>query len=216
MKKILVLIPAFLLAFQISKAQTEKGSQTIGIDLQFQHQKSSENTIRPGFDTYNSDFKLTIFNAGPTYSYFIADKLDIGTSLTYAYTKQDNRNTSYSSTQTTRQYAAELFLRKYFMFGDKFGLRTGPYIGYARYDFKYIDAGTATRNKSDNYFAGANMALVYYPVRKLGVSATLANLSYSHSKLKDDTRQTGSGDNVTFNLINNGLALSVFYVFGGK
>ena len=52
MKKILVLIPAFLLAFQISKAQTEKGSQTIGIDLQFTHQKTSQDRTLPGFDSH--------------------------------------------------------------------------------------------------------------------------------------------------------------------
>jgi long-subunit fatty acid transport protein len=216
MKKILVLIPAFLLAFQISKAQTEKGSQTIGIDVQFTHQKTSENIIRPGVDTYNSDFKLTNFNIGPTYSYFIVDKLDIGTSLTYAYAKLDNQNTSYSSIQTSRQYGANIFLRKYFMFGDKFGLRAGPYLGYFRYNYKTNNDGSITTNKTDNYIVGANLAFVYYPVKKLGISAMLANLSYQHSKLKDATRQTGGGDNVNFNVINNGLGLSIFYVFGGK
>lgn len=216
MKKFLVLIPAFLLAFQISKAQTEKGSQTLGIDVQFMHQKSSQNVIQPGANPYDSDFKITNFSIGPTYSYFIADKLDIGAVLSYSYNKQNDQNTSYSNTQLSHQYGAEIFLRKYFMFGDKLGLRTGPYLGYFRYDFKFTGSGTANNNKTDNYVAGANMALVYYPVKKLGLSATLANLSYNHSKQKDDTGQIGSGDNVNFNLINDGLLLSVFYVFGGK
>ncbi|WP_114940426.1 hypothetical protein [Mucilaginibacter endophyticus] len=216
MKKILIVIPVLLLVFQISKAQTEKGSQTIGTDLLFLHQKSSQNYVVPGGGPYNSDFKVTNFNFGPTYSYFIADKLDIGLSANYGYTKQDNNNSSYSSNQTSHQYRASLFMRKYFMFGDKLGLRAGPYLGYSRSDFKSIDAGNVTKNKTDNYSVGANMALVYYPVKKLGVSAMLANVSYQHSKLKDDTGQIGSGDNVFFNLINDGLSLSVFYTFGGK
>jgi hypothetical protein len=216
MKKILVLIPAFLLVFQISKAQTEKGSQTLGIDVQFTHQKSTQSIIVPAANPYNSDFKATNFSIGPNYSYFIADKLDIGVNLNYSYISQDNQDPSYSSSQNSHQYGANLFLRKYFMFSDKLGLRAGPYLGYTRYDFKSVNAGNVTKNKSDNYFAGANMALVYYPVKKLGVSATLASLSYQHSKLKDDTGQIGSGNNVFFNLVNDGLSLSVFYVFGGK
>ena len=62
------------------------------------------------------------------------------------------------------------------------------------------------------------MSLVYYPAKKLGLAATLANLSYNHSKIKDSDHnsQIGSANNVNFNIINNGLLLSVFYVFGSK
>ncbi|MFC0512689.1 autotransporter outer membrane beta-barrel domain-containing protein [Mucilaginibacter angelicae] len=216
MKKILVLIPAFLLAFQISKAQTEKGSQTLGIDVQFTHQKTSQDRSLPGFDSYAYDFKATNFSIGPTYSYFIADKLDIGISANYGYYKQDSNDNNYATNQSSHQYGASLFLRKYFMFGDKLGLRAGPYLGYTRYDFRSNANGSFIKTKNDSYNVGANMALVYYPAKKLGVAATLANLSYNHTKIKDDAGLHGSSDNVFFNLVNDGLAISVFYTFGGK
>ncbi|SDG14413.1 outer membrane beta-barrel protein [Mucilaginibacter sp. P25] len=215
MKKILILIPVFLLAFQISKAQTEKGSQTLGIDLQFMYQKSTQNAFQSVPNPYESEVKNTNFSIGPNYSYFIADKLDIGVSLNYAHTSQNGKNSNYPNNVTSHQYGAALFLRKYFMFGDKLGLRAGPYIGYSRYDFRSADTSTPT--KTDSYVAGATMGLVYYPTKKLGVAATLANFSYNHSKIKDDyNSQIGSTNNVNFNIINNGVLLSVFYIFGGK
>lgn len=216
MKKILVLIPVFLLAFQISKAQTEKGSQTLGLDLQFSHLKSTQSITQSTVVTSDFDTKLTNFSIGPNYSYFIADKLDIGVNLNYGYSSQNNQNPGNPGTQKSHQYGGQLFLRKYFMFGDKLGLRAGPYVGYSRDDFKSTDTYSIINTKTDNYQVGANLALVYYPAKKLGISATLANANYNHYKQKDGARETGHGDNFNFNIINDGLGLSVFYVFGGK
>ncbi|WP_295710944.1 hypothetical protein [Mucilaginibacter sp.] len=220
MKKILLLIPAFLLAFQISKAQTEKGSQTLGLDLGFSHASSNNSFITPGSTAVsNLNGKRTSFLIGPNYSYFIADKLDIGTNLYYATGNQTN-GSNLVTRQHTTEYSAKVFLRKYFMYNDKIGIRTGPYIGYGRsnYKFTYDDpnyAGSNTNSKTDGYMAGVNLGLVYYPSKKFGVAATLANLNYNHYKSKDPNgQQSGSGDSVDFRLISNDIAISVFYTFG--
>jgi outer membrane protein assembly factor BamA len=222
MKKILVLIPAFLLAFQISKAQTEKGSQTLGLNLQFSHQQSTTNVDgSSGIGSYNINDKSTTYSVGPTYSYFVADKLDLGVNASFSYTKFDikyNTPLIQGSNQVTRQYGANVFLRKYFMFTDKLGLRAGPYLGYFHYHNNIINEGTQPSgpSNSDNYIVGGNADFVFYPAKRLGFSATLANLNYVHSVQKDGSKKVGDGDNVNLNFINNGLALSVFYVFGGK
>lgn len=216
MKKILFLIPAFLLAFQISKAQTEKGSQTLGVNADFVYQKSSH--ASSGSDNLIS--KNTSWGIGPSYSYFIADKLDIGASLGYSHINLDNSTQSYPSTQHQNDYSASVFLRKYFMYNDKFGIRTGPYVGYDRYNTKstYPDNGNVGDNssKTDTYNAGINLGFVYYPSKNIGFAANLANLSYSHSKTNTGASGHDSADNVNLNFISNNLGLSVFYVFGGK
>lgn len=221
MKKILVLIPAFLLAFQISKAQTEKGSQTLGINLQFSHQQSTTNNVVSGFDSYDSNTKSTNYSFGPVYSYFIADRLDIGVSPYFNYNKFDIKYTNPQVTgtnQVMKQYGANIFLRKYFMFTDKLGLRTGPYLGYFRYRNQIINEGIVPSGpaNSNNYVAGANADLVFYPTKKLGFSASLANVNYQHSVQKDGSKKAGDADNFNASFVNNGLAISVFYVFGGK
>jgi hypothetical protein len=220
MKKILLLIPAFLLAFQISKAQTEKGSQTLGLDLGFSHASSNNSYITPGGAAVsNLDSKRTSFLIGPGYSYFIADKLDIGTNLYYARGNQTDA-VNLTTRQHSTEYSAKVFLRKYFMYNDKIGIRTGPYIGYNRSSYKYTyddpaNAGSNTNSKTDSYAAGVNLGLVYYPSKKVGVAATLANLNYSHYKSKDTNgQQSGSGDSIDFRLISNDIAISVFYTFG--
>src|SRR3978361_780186 len=84
MKKTLVLIAALLLASVVSQAQTEKGNQTLGLNLGFYYNKSSGVSINP-YDNSSTDAgsKNTSFNIGSAYSYFIADKLDLGASLSY-------------------------------------------------------------------------------------------------------------------------------------
>jgi hypothetical protein len=221
MKKILILLPAFLMAFQISKAQTEKGSQTLGVNVNFSYQKSTNLSINPSDNSsVNSVNKNTIWGIGPSYSYFIADKLDIGANLGYDNMHVDNSDQSYPQSRRIHDYVASVFLRKYLMYNEKFGIRTGPYIGYSRYDTKdtYPPSSAINDNtsKSDSYIAGLNLGLVYYPSKNIGFAATLANLSYNHVKTDSGVNGHGSTDNVNFNFITNNLGLSVFYVFGGK
>ncbi|SEP44220.1 autotransporter outer membrane beta-barrel domain-containing protein [Mucilaginibacter sp. OK283] len=222
MKKILLLVPAFLLAFQISKAQTEKGSQTLGVNLIFNTQKSSNVSVNPSTGTSsNTKNKYNNFGIGPNYSYFIADKLDIGANLSYDHLSVDNGEFSSPSTHHQYDYGAQIFIRKYFMYGDKLGLRAGPYLGYSRYNVKYTydypgAAVNSNSSKTDSYNAGINLGLVYYPTKKIGVSATLANIYYAHSKSDDGAQSHGSTDSFNGSFISNGLGLSLFYVFGAK
>jgi hypothetical protein len=217
MKKSIFLIAAFLLAAVVSQAQTEKGTQTLGLNLSFGYNKTNAISINP-YENLSSDqsTKSTNFSIGPVYSYFIADKLDIGTSLsyntnTYSYPLQTN-GSLYK--QSSYSYGGIIYLRKYFMYNDKLGLRAGPYAGYTRGDSKStnIDPNYNSDSKTDNYNAGAKLDLVYYPSKKIGFSATLANLNYSHYKTNGGPQGHSSADNVSMAFINNGLGISVFYV----
>ena len=75
-KKTLLLIAILFLTSLISYAQTEKGSQTFGLNLGFNYNKTSGAYINP-YDNSSSDagVKTTAFNIGPSYSYFVSDKL---------------------------------------------------------------------------------------------------------------------------------------------
>ncbi|WP_426670799.1 outer membrane beta-barrel protein [Mucilaginibacter sp. McL0603] len=218
MKKTIFLIAAFLLAAVVSQAQTEKGTQTLGLNLSFGYNKTSGVDINP-YDgsVTNQNNKATGFSIGPDYSYFIADKLDIEASLSY------NTNTynysyipGYPQKQSNYSYGGIIYLRKYFMYNDKLGLRAGPYVGYTRGDSKNTNSGPNSiydeDSKTDNYNAGAKLDLVYYPSKRLGFSATLANLSYTHSKTNSGTQGNSSTDNVSMMFVNNGLGISIFYV----
>jgi hypothetical protein len=230
MNKFLILIAAFLFIFKVSDAQTEKGNQTLGVNLGFsfnQYANNVTNFEQTSDVTFNG--KITTFSIGPNYSFFIADKLDLGTTLSYmALTDKTgnndgNNNLNGPVKQTNNTFDGKIFLRKYFLYANKIGIRTGPFIGYSRNVQKVTwDAADAASNSNDVSHAieaGVNLDLVYYPSHRLGVAATLANLEYDHFTEKrtyNITTENNKGNNVNFNFINNGLTLSVFYVFGSK
>ena len=220
-KAILLIVVPFLTAL-VSHAQTEKGSQTLGLSLGFNYNKTS------GVYTYPSDNsstpaggKTTSFNIGPSYSYFITDKLDLGASLSYGQSNMTYANTqNYPEKQSSYAFFSSIYLRKYFIFGDKLGMRAGPCLSYGIGDNKSTYLGSNAvyneNSKQTEYRASARLEFVYYPSKKLGFAAYVASVDYSHNKFDNGNFGHTSSDNVDLSLINNGLNLSVFYTFGGK
>ena len=218
MKKSIFLIAAFLLAAVASQAQTEKGTQTLGLNLGFGYSKTSGVNINP-YDNSSTDAgsKTTSFSIGPAYSYFIADKLDLGAALSYGQS-----NSTYSNTlnnpqkQTSYAFISSIYLRKYIMFGDKLGLRVGPYLGFEKGDNKTDYSGTSAIYSEDSklteFDAGARLELVYYPSKKLGFATSIASVNYDHTKFDNGTFGHTSTNNVSAAFINNNLSFSVFYV----
>lgn len=220
MKKALLLIAVVFLTTLISQAQTEKGSQTLGLNLGFSYSKGNTFVTDPNsFGYYRGTNQTTNFNIGPTYSYFIADKTDIGGYFSYS-----SNNTSYpyypnSLAKTSAHgYAGGVFLRKYCMFGNKIGIRTGPYLDYNRVDNHTIYQSTISGNNINSNLTqtgdiGVLLDLVYYPVKHLGFTARIANLAFSHYATHDSFADSSSGNGVNFNLISSALSLSVVYAF---
>ena len=223
MKKLMLLIAAFVFTYQASQAQTEKGTQTLGVNLGFNYTKNDQNNIDP-FNQASSveNSKTYSFDLGPAYSYFIADKLDLGASLQYQSTVTNSAPNTYNdiTKQVNRNYGASIFLRKYFMYTDKFGLRAGPYINYEKVTMKYDYSGTNAidnlNSNQDIINGGVGLELVYYPTKHIGVSAAIASLSYEHDKINNGDQGGGSANYLNFDFVNNDLTFSVFYAFGGK
>lgn len=221
MKKLLTLAAIFIASLTIANAQTEKGNQTLGIDAGFSHQKtdliniSADQGVTPQTSKYNS------FNIGPNYSYFIADNLDLGAGVDYNSTKTDNTYAPYSLlTQSSKSFSAAIYMRKYFLYENKIGLRVGPYLSYIHSTQDYVysaDSGIpASSGKGDTFFASGKIDFVYFPTKKIGIAATVANLYYQHFKNNNYSQGSNSGDQFGLNLINSNLNFSIFYVFGGK
>ena len=229
MKKILIAISVFLSVCQLSNAQTEKGTQTLGLTLGFSYNNSNDYTINIADNNAVRTLgtKTTSFSIGPNYSYFIQNNLELGGSLSYATSSTTNTtgdlsttNDNYATKRTSDNVSASLFIRRYFMYKNVIGFRTGGYIGYSggtsKETYTPTDASYNYNNTTTYYSAGANVDLVYYPSKKLGIAATLANLEYYHYNANNASQGHDNGDNLTFSLVNNGLTLAVFYVFGAK
>ncbi|MES2276291.1 MAG: outer membrane beta-barrel protein [Bacteroidota bacterium] len=220
MKKILIAIIALLCVSKISNAQTEKGNQTLGVNLSYSYIKSSNYSTNSGSGPATQTNNNKSFNIGPDYSYFIADNLDLGVSLQYGTNSQDNGYNNQYANQHGHGYGADLFLRKYCLYDHKVGIRAGGHVGYTYGYTQYANSGNNSfydySSKSNSYIAGAGLELVYYPAKKLGVAASMGNISYTHAKVDSGNQGSTKLDNFNFSFINNGLTMSAFYTFGGK
>ncbi|HWD87148.1 MAG TPA: hypothetical protein VG367_03410 [Mucilaginibacter sp.] len=215
MKKTLIVTAMLMVVFSASYAQTGKGNQALGLNLAFALNNRSGVT---NFGTaLDAGVKTTQFSIGPNYSYFIADKLDLGASFSYSTSTSTYAPapSGYLAKESSSNLGGIVYLRKYVMFKDLIGFRAGPYIGYNTNDAKdayYQVSGIDT--KTDYYNAGMRLELVYFPSKRLGVSTYLASLDYSHYKSDSGTFGHQTGDNLYLNVISNTLAISVSYVFG--
>lgn len=219
--KIILFFIAFFFTINL-KAQTQKGDQLIGGNIGFNTGTGYGDYV---INTYRDNFTSKSFSAsiGPSYSYFIADKLDLGASLgytgqktTYNYIPPSPIDPFTENTVTKfHAFNAGIYLRKYFLFNDKIGVRTGPFVSVqkGRSDNYYTDATQNYFSDDFSYNAGIAAELVFFPNKKLGLAAYLGSLAYSH----DDNKQTNyhsRSNNFGFNAVGNNLTVSAFYNLG--
>lgn len=225
MNKFLILMVALVCIFKFSNAQTEKGSQTAGINLSYSGTRYNDNYFdNSGSPTSLNKVKNTQFTVGPLYSYFIADRVDVGASFSLTSYASNTTRTDISFPGTSfhnRSSEATVFVRKYFLYEGKIGIRTGPYAGY-NWTYQGYGSGNGlvdpgvTNYRSHGYEAGAKLEAVYFPSKRLGVSAMVANLAYQHFTGRNFTNsgiERTEGDDVNIYFVNN-LSLSLFYIFG--
>ncbi len=218
MKKLSILIASILIIVFNANAQTQKGDQNLGLGFNFNTGSGSYIYVMPiELGTITS----TYFAASPAYSYFIANNLDLGASVGFGTgTYQTNYNEpspSSTSKQVTDDYTATLYLRKYFLFNNKIGIRTGPYLLYQYYNSNVVNnPGDPTQNFSNsgkNLQAGISADFVYYPSKRIGLAVNLGGLYYTNQKTYS-TSQNSTNSTVDFQFLNTNLMLSAFYVIG--
>jgi hypothetical protein len=214
MYKKLLLAFVSIIALQTAKAQTEKGSQMLGASFGISTSKSNYVNFDPSTNTYinNNNAKITSYSFSPNYSYFIADKLDIGVAVGYSRLKQENDSYNvFPQSQTGNIFYSGVFLRKYFLYENKIGIRTGPNLSYQRSEQKLVfDANSTSENHSTSFGGGVGLDFVYFPVKRLGLTALLGNINYNHQKTSGTT--PGSANDFNLNFANS-LTLSINYVW---
>lgn len=195
----------------VARAQTEKGTKTLGFSAHYSTQKNDRDGA--------TEEKMTYFGIGPSFSYFIKDRLEIGASLNYvnedrAYSGED----PYMNSRKGQHFGATIFLQKHIMFSEQFGIRTGPFASLLSGDSEVFYGKEPKQEMTSKGFRGGlNFGIEYFPVKNIGIAANLATLSYNHSKeeIKSAPGTVSKINSFEFDLT-NGLNLSIFFVFGAK
>jgi hypothetical protein len=216
MYKKLLLVFVSIIAIQTAKAQTEKGAQSLGLSFGVSTQSSDTKSFNYSDNTYGpiTHGKATSYFIAPNYSYFIADKLDIGVSAGYNNSKQISDNNQYSpQNYSQNSFSGSVYLRKYFLYNNKIGIRTGPQFTYQRSNTKqeFSYNPTIISDTHNNvYTGGIGLDFVCFPLKQLGLTARLGGAYYSHQKSTGSTEGTYNDFSLSFA---NVLNLSVNYNF---
>lgn len=217
-----------LLTTTFVKAQTQKGNQLLGGNIGFgiTNQNTVNNNITNSVYNYSFKSKTTNYSIGPVYSYFIADNLDLGASVNYSQQKTTYNysvaNTTYNvlpDNINTKNFSAGIYLRKYFLYQHKIGVRTGPSLQYTEYKSNYQYLGPQSFNDDQigkQVNAGLILDLVYFPIKKLGLISSIGSLGYTHISNHNNSSSYNEDDKINafgFSLVSN-LNLSIVYCFG--
>lgn len=215
MYKKLLLAFVSIITIQTVKAQTEKGSQMLGVSFGVSTTSSNSKVI-----DYNTNALTNVhgsgtnYNIAPTYSYFIADKLDIGLSAGYSHEKQDYAGLYSPFNTVSNGFNAGISLRKYFLYDNKIGIRTGPVFNYqhGKSTQEYpLNAQNSSEGTSNIYSGGLGLDFVYFPVKRLGLTAALGGLNYAHQDIKGTNPSTSNSFDASFA---NRFIFSINYAFG--
>ncbi|MEX8547096.1 MAG: hypothetical protein V5804_05785 [Mucilaginibacter sp.] len=228
-KKLTLIILVFTTCFTV-KAQTQKGSQLLGGSVLFGITNDKSDNVNYTNSSYNNSYKSKeiSFSIGPDYSYFVANNLDLGLSLGYGTDKTTYNysvaNTSYSVLpykNNNQYYSGGIYLRKYFLYNQKIGIRTGPYAQYQKYKYQvdYLEPQVNNNNFSQtgNYVnTGFILDIVYFPTKRIGLTSTLGTLGYVYGNSKFVGSYSNGQDKVNSFGVRfvSALNLSLVYCFG--
>ena len=189
----------FCLGFGLSAtagyAQTPIKAGTIGLGGGINY---SHNNNDSQFGGGSQSVTASRFQISPVVSYFVADDLSLGLNLNYAALS--------SAGSEARQLSAGLVLQKYRMLTDQFGLTGALGAGYTR---SWVPGPVDIT--TNGFYASLTPGLIYFPVPKLGIGASVGGLSYGYDA-RSNSNSSSSSFGASFGL--NQLTFSGTFFFG--
>ncbi|MFC6222285.1 hypothetical protein ACFP2F_03450 [Hymenobacter artigasi] len=230
MRNTVLLLAALGSAFSAAQAQSTIGKGTglltgsVGYHTQTEDLSSSGNG-----GTFNSTSRLGTFTLDLTVGGFVADNLALGLQLSHtvtggSYTSSSNGVSPSIPTASTLRVGP--MVQYYKMLSEQFGLTTMLGAGYESDNdvsrslyystYGYPVTYYSTR-KMTGYYAAITPGIIFFPVPKFGLTATIGSLGYNHLKVNNDNTsadQTLGAFDAGFGL--NKLQFGAGYYFGRK
>ncbi|MCB2380196.1 outer membrane beta-barrel protein [Hymenobacter sp. BT635] len=173
---------------------------TIGYSKSTDKTSSSFQGQNYSYETKSSEFRFS-----PSVGYFLNDNLALGLSLGYSserrpYTTSSPspNNPSREELDPTRTIQVGPYVQYYKMLSEQFGVvgtLGGGYQSLKRYD--YINNGPMggiqiSEQKASGFYAGLTPGIIFFPVPKLGISASIGGLGYDRLNYDYPTNTGGS------------------------
>jgi hypothetical protein len=225
MKKLILLV---LLSGAATCVQAQNvikaGTIQVGGNINY-HQQTNESPYGyfngSGTTTTTQHSSIKSFSIAPSAGYFVADNLAIGVNFLYSKTTENNSfDTSNLTGFNTRQTQTSIgpFIQYYHMFTDHFGLVGTLNATYNHYEQAYPDSSMPTTYKGNGFGSTITPSLVFFPIPKFALGASIGGLSYTHTKNKamgnNGTTDMGSSSEFGAAIGISYLAFSGTYFFG--
>ncbi|MDJ0366153.1 hypothetical protein QMK33_13420 [Hymenobacter sp. H14-R3] len=169
--KLLFATAALLGLAQAGYAQTAIKAGTIQLGGGVGYSRTSQD--RPG-TIYNGNTSTKVtdtysqFSIAPSVGFFVADNLAVGINANYQSTNQND----------ARYFQAGAFVQYYQMVSEQFGF-TGTLGG----GYQHVKSSSAYDGQN-GFYAGLTPGLVFFPIPKLAIGASIGGLNYSRLSYK--------------------------------
>lgn len=217
MKKILLLA---LLAASTSAVHAQSiaaGTISLGGSIGYSR-SSSEIEINSGRNPYTAEFTSSRFQFSPAVGYFLADNLALGLNLSYTAER-----TSQSSGAPGQPGPIDLdprtslrvgpYVQYYKMLSEQFGVLGTLGAGYQRSNIP--NNNNSSETKANGFYTAITPGIIFFPISKFGISASIGNLGYDRLELDtDDTDDSSSTSTFGANFGLSQLQFGGTYFFG--
>ena len=207
----------------IAHAQSpiKAGTVALGGSINYSHSGDEVNSntgYRNG--SYSSSYSNNILSLSPEASYFVSDNLSVGLSLNYSIQEisfSSSPNSGGTSYRDATSFRVGPFVRYYKMLTDQFGFTGTLGAGY-EHDKQPAQTSNSVALKSNGFYAALTPGVIFLPIPKLGIGASIGGLGYSRLDIKPETStnntysETASTFGASFGLAQ--LTFSGTYFFG--
>lgn len=209
----------------IAHAQSpiKAGTMALGGSVNYAHSSDEiSSNSNYGYGSYSSNYSINTLSLSPEASYFVVDNISVGVALNYSI-QETSFKSSPSSSGTSYRDATSLrlgpFARYYRMLNDQFGFTGTLGAGYERdkQPSQITNTGSVTLISS-GFYAALTPGVIFLPIPKLGIGASIGGLGYTRLDVKPETtlntdyNETTSTFGASFGLAQ--LTFSGTYFFG--
>ncbi len=215
-----------LAASAYAQTSIKAGTVQLGGSIGYSQQSSANPQsfyTGSGYINTTQHIDTKYFSVSPAAGYFVADNLAVGLNLSHNANKRTSSYYSYympGNKEFTSQLAVGAFVQYYRMFTEQFGVAGTLNAGYNRITQRFSSGNITNETKGNGFSTGITPSVVFFPVPKFAVGASVGSIDYAYSTSKpaessagfNDGTSTGSYFGANFGL--NFLAFSGTYYIG--
>lgn len=193
LKNVLLLLTLLAGTTSLAQAQTAipAGTTSLGGSIGY-----SRHTESQGQDVVTSKFQIA-----PSAGYFVADNLAVGINLNYSAGRTTISNYPENNLDAATSLRVGPYVQYYKMLSEQFGFLGTLGAGYQRsFTPTYTDPSTTLSVTRSGYYASLTPGVIFFPVPKFGISASVGYLGYDHVNVQPSASQTVSNFGASFGL----------------